>query len=161
MKSPRVIGYRVQPPLKIFLAAYSAALIFSLYVALVRWPQIDMIFIMLLLSSLLMLIYMSNRGYRVAWDDSRVYMRKWGYRNLLLDRHPWTDIEFNKIHALEGKFRPQSIGLSSVVPYEYIEISSTEYGKEPIIIHPMSMNEGDLKQLLDYIKTQRPDLTIP
>lgn len=103
-------------------------------------------------------IYTNNSGYRIAWDDERVYMRDWGFRNVLFQRKPFKPIAYDDIVSMEGRFGKNTAAKSRFMPYEYLEIASRRPGEEDIWIYPLSLNQQDLADFLIHLHGRRPDI---
>lgn len=159
-----LMGYRLPIPLKIVLgfgvpvflhALYGLIFDHSMFVAgqdLEGWAFI------ILYGGLLLFLYTNNSGYRIAWDEDRVHMREWGFRNMLFQRKPFHSIAYDNIVSMEGRFGKNAAAKSRFMPYEYLEIASRRPGEEDIWIYPLSLNQQDLADFLIHLHGKRPDI---
>ena len=109
-------------------------------------------------SSLALFLYTNNSGYRIAWDDDRVYMRNWGFRNLLFQRQRFHGIAYDDIMSMEGRFGNNAAAKSRFMPYEYLEIASRRPDEEDIWVYPLSLKTSDLREFLAHLRDRRPDI---
>jgi len=110
--------------------------------------------------ALALLIYTNHSGYRVGWDHERVYMRNWGFRNLLFQRHLYHSMTYEEMEVVEGYFPPPDAGPSAarIMPYQNLEIKSREAAVENISLYPSGLNEEDLAVFLIDLYGKRRDI---
>lgn len=154
-----LIDYRTPIPLKIVLIIGTPMWMLPAFSALLETHQYNFAAVCLLLGGgLLLLLFINNRGYRVAWDGERVYMREWGFCNLLFMRKPFHAISYDEMTAMKGKTRRNPGAASRYMPFEYLEISAEHSDVSTIWIYPLSLNERDMREFLIYLLERRPDI---
>lgn len=154
-----LMGYKLPIPLKIVLVIGVPVVLLVTWSAIFDTRQYDVAAGMFLLGGgLALFIYTNNSGYRIAWDDERVYMRDWGFRNVLFQRKPFRSIAYDDIVSMEGQFGTNAAAKSRFMPYEYLEIASNDPDEETIWIYPLSLGAGDLADFLLHLHRRRPDI---
>lgn len=154
-----LMGYKLPIPLKITLAVGFPMWMLPAWSALFDTHQYDVAALCFFLGGgLLLFLYTNNSGYRIAWDGERVYMRDWGFRNVLFQRKPFKPIAYDDIVSMEGRFGKNAAAKSRFMPYEYLEIASRRPGEEDIWIYPLSLNQQDLADFLVHLHGKRPDI---
>lgn len=154
-----LMGYKAPIPLKIVMVVGLPMWILPTFAALFETYQYDVAALCFLLGgSLLLFIYSNNRGYRVAWDNQRIYMREWGFRNLLFQRKPFHSIDYAEMVSINGKFGNNFGTKSRFMSYEYLEITSSDPDEATIWIYPLSINTLDLADFLVNFHGKRPDI---
>lgn len=154
-----LMGYKLPIPLKIALAVGIPIWMLPAWSALFDTHQYEVAALCFFLGGgLLLFLYTNNSGYRIAWDDERVYMRDWGFRNILFQRKPFKPIAFHDIKSIEGRFGPNALTKSRFMPFEYLEIASCRPGEEDIWIYPLSLNQQDLEDFLVHLHGKRPEI---
>lgn len=154
-----LMGYKLPIPLKIVLGISVPALTIGALSAIFQTQQYDVAAILLFIGGgLVLFIYTNNSGYRNAWDDERVYMRDWGFRNLLFQRKPFHSIAYDDMVSMEGRFGTNAAAKSRFMPYEYLEIESRDPDDEAIWIYPVSLDARDLADFLVHLRGKRPGI---
>jgi len=154
-----LMGYKLPIPLKIVLGIGVPVMIVGTLSAIFQTRQYDVAAIFLFIGGgLALFIYTNNSGYRIAWDDKRVYMRDWGFRNLLFQRKPFRSIAYDDMVTMEGRFGNNAAAKSQFMPYEYLEIASSDPDAETIWIYPLSLSAQDLADFLVHLHGKRPDI---
>lgn len=117
------------------------------------------IFIWLILFGGPIFIYLNHSGYRIAWDDCRVYMRNWGFRNLLLQRHPYHAMTYSEmVKIVGGTAHSPGASVTKYMPYQSLKISSKYERVEDILIYASGLNDEELRRFLIHLNKERPDL---
>ena len=156
--SPVVLEYKTPTPLVIVLSIGIAVLLAGVASTLFYTHQYDVALgLASLLGGLMGLLYANNRGYRIAWDDERIYMREWGFRDLFR-RGGFHSIRYEDISSIKGRTRSGAGAGSKLVPYEYLEVFSKYDNEETIWLYPLSIEEEDFNRLLLYLYERRPDV---
>ena len=159
-----LMGYKLPIPLKIVLSFGGPIFAYVLYGQLfdrsmfVPGQDLEGWAFVILYGGLLLFLYTNNSGYRIAWDEDRVHMREWGFRNMLFQRKPFHSIAYGDIVSMEGRFGKNAAAKSRFMPYEYLEIASRRRGEEDIWIYPLSLNQQDLADFLIHLHGKRPDI---
>ena len=152
-------GYKLPIPLKFVLGFGISAILFVIQITIFDTHQYDVAAGMFFLGGgLALFLYTNNSGYRIAWDDERIYMRDWGFRNVLFQRKPFKPIAYDDIASMEGRFGNNAAAKSRFMPYEYLEIASRKLGEEDIWIYPLSLNQQDLADFLVHLHGKRTDI---
>lgn len=162
-----LMGYKVPTPLKIVLFfAIPIALLYAdesifhpeRFEKGYSFFSFENLGIWIILIAGPLFMYANNRGYRLAWDDERVYMRDWGFRNMLFQRKRYQAIAYDDIVSMKGRTRRNPGAASRFMPYEYLEIASSHADDAAVWVYPLSLNERDLADFLLYLKIKRPDI---
>lgn len=166
-QSAVLMGCKIPTPLKIVLFFAVPVAVLYAYESIL-YPEhfekgysffsLENLAIWLILVGGPLFMYMNNRGYRIAWDNERVYMRDWGFRNVLFQRQPYQAIAYDDIASMEGRTRRNPGAASRFMPYEYLEIASRNPDAKDIWIYPLSLNERDLADFLVHLQGERPDI---
>lgn len=96
------------------------------------------------------------RGYRLGWDEERLYMRDQGFKRWPFIRHDWVSIAYHDIAFIEEKFDSRGAAKVHFMPFETLEIYSKE--DEMIWIHPPCFHNHEIRELLNYINDYYPGL---
>ena len=158
------MGYRMPIPLKIVLGLGVPIFLYIFYGQVfspeifVSGQDLEGWAFIIIYGGLLLFLYTNNSGYRIAWDDERVYMREWGFRNVLFQRKAFHSIAYEDIVSVKGRFGNNAAVKSRFMPYEYLEITSRRTGEEDIWIYPLSLNQKDLTDFLIFLHDKRPDI---
>ena len=159
-----LMRYRLPIPLKIVLSLGVPVFLYMLYGQVfdpgmfVPGQDLEGWAFVIIYGSLLLFLYTNNSGYRIAWDDTRVYMREWGFRNLLFQRKRFHGIPYDEMLDMEGRFGNNAGAKSRFMPYEYLEITSSDPDESTIWIYPLSLNDKDLEEFLLHLHSKRPDI---
>lgn len=94
-----------------------------------------------------------NRRYRIAWDNVRIYMREGGFK-----RSEYFSIAFDEIKSITTAYDGNAGAKARFFPFDYIEIRSRFRKQKPIIVHPPSLNDGQLKTMLLFMYEKNPVL---
>jgi len=106
-----------------------------------------------------LLIYTNHSGYRIAWDDERVYMRNWGFWNFLFRRHRYHAMTYDEMASIEGSSAPNpGPPVTRLMPHQSLEIASGHSDVENISIYASGLNERDLGDFLVHLRGKRPDI---
>lgn len=161
-----LMGYKLPIPLKIVMFfAIPIAIVFANetifhpehFEGSFRFLSLENLGLWLLLVGCPLFLYTNNSGYRIAWDEARVYMRNWGFRNVLFQRKPFHAIAYDDMLGMEGRFGNNAAAKSRFMPYEYLEIASRR-DDEDIWIYPASIKGADLAEFLVHLHGKRPDI---
>ncbi|MCA1197507.1 hypothetical protein K9B35_05985 [Sphingomonas sp. R647] len=107
-RSVQWIRHKLPTPMKIVLGYGIPVMLIAAWSAVFQTKQYDVAVLMASLGGgLALLIYTNHSGYRVAWDDERVYMRNWGFRNLLFQRYPYHSMTFEEMGDMKGYAPPE------------------------------------------------------
>ncbi|WP_164119059.1 hypothetical protein [Sphingorhabdus sp. Alg239-R122] len=101
--------------------------------------------------------YSIDRGYRLSWDDQRIYMRKWGYQSLF-KRHAEHSIDYDDIHMMEGQYKGNAGAKSMFMPFEVLMLYSKTDPDADIWIYPPSLKDREVKDFLLFLYDRRPDI---
>ncbi len=160
--SVRIIRYKLPIPLKITCGVTATVCILVTLSAIFQTRQYDAAAGFFAIGAgLTSFIYGNNSGYRIAWDDEHVFMREWGFRNILFQRQPYHAIRFEDIGSIEGRFRTNPAAMSQFMPYEYLEIASKNPDERDIWVYPLSLDSQDLEEFLSVLFRKRPELFPP
>lgn len=153
------LGRKAPIPLKIILWIGIPGIALLVQAALLQTHQYDAAaFFFFVLGGLLLFIYQNERGYRIAYDEERVFMRNWGFRNPLFQRLDWHSIAYRDMRSMEGQYSGGAPVKSKFMPFEYLEIQSVRQVEEDIWIYPLSLPNRDLLPLLEKLYEKRPDI---
>jgi hypothetical protein len=94
-----------------------------------------------------------DRRYRIGWDNLRIYMREGRFK-----RTDYYSIAFAEIKSITTAYDGNAGAKARFFPFDYIEIRSRFRKQKSIIVHPPSLNDGQLKAMFLYMYEQRPDL---
>jgi hypothetical protein len=94
-----------------------------------------------------------DRNYRIGWDNLRIYMREGSFT-----RKDYRSIAFADIRTVETHFDSNAAAKARFYPFDYIEIRSRKSGQKPVLVHPPSLNDGQVKSMLLYLYSKRADL---
>lgn len=110
-------------------------------------------------SALMAFFWFNNAGYRVGYDDRRLYMRGMGFWNRRVRWPDFHSIAFDDIALIEG--RTQNAGPppeSRLVPHEYLAVVSARPEDEEVWIYPAALHEAELAELLGVLNRRHPEL---
>lgn len=102
--------------------------------------------------------WFNNAGYRIAYDDARLYMRGFGFWNRRLRWPAFHGIAFDDIALISMETDSPGPQGTRYVPGEYLEVVSARAGDEDIWIYPQAIREPDLAKLLALLHRRCPDL---
>jgi len=155
-----LIGYKLPVPLKIVLGFGVPVVLLVTWSAIFDTHQYDVAAGMFLLGGgLALLIYTNHKGYRIAWDDERVYMRNWGFWNFLFRRHRYHAMTYDEMASIEGSSAPNpGPPVTRLMPHQSLEIASGHSDVENISIYASGLNERDLGDFLVHLRGKRPDI---
>jgi hypothetical protein len=94
-----------------------------------------------------------KRRYRIGWDNLRIYMREGGFK-----RSDYFSIAFDEIKAIETGYDGSAGAKARFYPFDYIEMVSKYPCQKPVVVHPPSLKDGQVKSMLLYMYGQRPEL---
>lgn len=119
----------------------------------------DLYYIIFGFGGALVFLHRNHSGYRIAWDDERAYMRDWGFRNLLLMRHPFHAMTFAEMDSIVGENSPYPSPMPTrLMPYQVLEITSVNPEVPNISIYATGLAEQGLLQFLLHLHEKRPDI---
>ncbi len=158
--STRRIRHKLPTPIKIVLSFGLPVVVIGTLSAIFQTQQYDVAAIgFFFIGGLALLIYTNHSGYRIAWDDERVYMRDWGFRNLLFQRHPWHSMSYDEMQRMKGSSPPNPApGVTRLMPYQVLEISSRDPDVEDVALYASGLNQDDMGTLLAHLSERRPDI---
>lgn len=154
------IRHKLPIPLRIVLGFGVVVFIIGLQTTIFETKQYDIAAMTFIVGGgLMLLIYTNHSGYRIPWDDNQVYMRNWGFRNLLFERHPYHAMTFDEMADIKGS-SPANPGpsVTQLMPYQSLEITSREPNVESISIYASGLDERDLADFLMTLHHNRPDI---
>lgn len=156
----QILRYRLPIPLKIIFTAtaiiwlLSASIVFSRPDQLGEILQIGLIFLLPVA-----VLWFNNAGYRVGYDDQRLYMRSSNFWNRRVRWPDYHSIAFGDMALIEG--RTQNAGPppeTRLVPHEYLAVVSARPEDKEVWIYPAALHEAELAELLAVLLRRRPDL---
>jgi hypothetical protein len=84
------------------------------------------------------ILWFNNAGYRIAYDDARLYMRGFGFWNRRLRWPAFHGIAFDDIALISMETDSPGPQGTRYVPGEYLEVVSSRAGDEDIWIYPQA-----------------------
>lgn len=155
-KDAKVMGYRTSRPVKSYTAIGSVILIFCLGSGLYEGGRnlLDMLGVTAILGGILILIHLQQFGYRVAYDDQGIYVRRWGIFNALNLKSEITSVSWEKILGFTTSLR-QVFGRDwDYEPNEFLEINAGRKTKERIRIYPYMIDMRDFEEFANAFSTK-------
>lgn len=160
MVGRRVLRYRMPLPLKLFLGLAGVCCLSPLVVLLSHPDKAWSVLQIIALGAVLMTtVYVGHAGYRIGYDDARLYMRGPNPWNRRL-RWPTHSIALGDIAQIDVHASMGAPPASRQVAGEYLSVVSTRVEDQEIRIRPDALHEDDLVELLVWLKRHRPD-TMP
>ena len=65
---------------------------------------------------------------------------------------------YDDIASMEGKFKGNAAEKSNFMPFEFLELQSSQPGVEDIWIYPPSLRDKEVKSFLKMLYEKRPDI---
>lgn len=147
--------YKLAIPLAMVLGFGVPAWMISALVPILYTQQYDFAALCFFVGGgLSLFVYENDKGYRIAWDNDHVYMREWGFANLLLARKPFKSIAYKDIGSIALEFGVNALAKSKFIPYEFIKIYSSGDDDGEILIYPLSLKEKDFIAFLQFLYTK-------
>lgn len=111
------------------------------------------------------LIYMNNKGPKVAWDENRVYMRAsgWTFRRRFpwLGNLSWRSLGYDEIVSLDDMTLNDPAG-SFLLPFQMLRLTAPDttddFDERHIWFYAASMRDKELAPLLRHIDAQCPGM---
>lgn len=156
----RVLRYRAPLELKIVLGFVAVLPLLLTATAMVfqeqGWQAAQILPFFLALAAF---FWFNNAGYRIGYDDRRLYMRSSNFWNRRVRWPDYHSIAYDDMALIEG--RTQNAGPppdSRLVPHEYLAVVSARPEDEEVWIQPGALHEPELAELLAVLIRRRPDL---
>lgn len=103
----------------------------------------------------------SELGYRVSWDDERVYMRPDGLR-WNLGRFPEISIRYEDIRRVREEFGPVPALQRRFMPFDHVRIYGRTHARQRFLfVSPNFMPVEDARAVLAKVQEARPELISP
>ncbi len=152
----RFLRYRLALPLKLrFFIALPILVVAPILIVLKTHQYFDVSVVASIGLGLMLLLYMSDRGYRVAWNEENIYMRERGFEGFSFKRKPFRTISIVDISSMEMRIQGGLQGAIAILP-TYLNIKSKN--GDDIYLYPPSFNNDDLDELLIHLQKRRPDV---
>lgn len=100
---------------------------------------------------LLVAVHVQQYGYRIGWDDTSLYMRRWGFLNGLNVRPEVIRIGWAEVSSVKSKMLGIFGRGGDFLPFEVIEVKSRRPDVRRIPIYPFAMNAEDFEELATYM----------
>lgn len=160
--SARLLGYKWSAILKGILFVSVFLSISLAYVYILRPTAfaniLDIVMVLAVIQGLPLYQIKRSSGYRLAWDGERIYMRGWGFRNILFQRKPFHSIAYRDVMAITGVDREDGFLGAWNLPYVYLIVTSRNSEDEDIWIYPASLNGNDLADFFVDLYKKVPDI---
>lgn len=147
------VRHKTPNSLRIIFGFSLAVVILCLHAIVFHPKEFSTVFtVFMIMTSGCILLYLNHSGYRIAWDDQSIYMRPWGFRNLLLQRHPWHSLRYDKMARMWGTTvdRPEP-GVTTAMPFQVLEIEAKDDQQRNISLYGSGLNDADLSVLLSHL----------
>lgn len=112
------------------------------------------------------LIYMNNKGPKIAWDETRVYMRASGWtfgrRFPWLRNLPWRSLGYDEIVSLDGMTLNDPAAKSFLLPFQMLRLTAPgtvgDFDERHIWFYSLSMRDKELAPLLRQLDSRCPGM---
>lgn len=149
---------KTQPALLIMTMLLVPTTLFSVFVAGFNAGQWDVAGIaFFIVFGGLAILHLVDKGYELSADSHGIYMRDWGYKGPFL-RHSERRMSYDEIVSIEGKFNGDAESKSMFMPFEFLELRSSNQNTKDIWIFPPAFRDEDIKELLSLLYEKRPDI---
>jgi hypothetical protein len=123
-----------------------------------RAKQYDVGIAILVLGILpLAFLYYSERGYRVCWDDERLYVRSGGWTSSLR-RPPVRSVDYDAIQQIEAGLAGDATLKSRFMLFDLLIIVPNNGDEELMIYLPLFRHVSEVKEFLTSLRNKRPDI---
>jgi len=142
------MGYRASKSLRAFTAIDCAILVFCLLGGAFAGDFLDALGVTAILGGLLVLIHLQQLGYRVAYDDEAIYVRRWGIFNALNLKAEITSVRWNKFPGFITSIR-QVFGRDldwDYQPDEFLEIRLGPRAEDRLRVYPYMIDMDDFAE---------------
>ena len=100
-------------------------------------------------------LFLSDKGYRISYDDEAVYLRPDGL-TLRLSFHPERVMRYDDIDVVAGD--PGKLINFGIMPFEFIRLYRKNWdGAELFMISPFFLHHDEMKALIQLIHDKRPE----
>jgi len=147
-KDAVIMGYRASKSLRAFTAIGCAILVFGLGLSVYAGDFLDALGVTAILSGLLVLIHLQQFGYRVAYDDEAIYVRRWGIFNALNLKAEIASVRWNQFPGSITSIR-QVFGRDldwDYQPDEFLEIRLGPRAEDRLRVYPYMIDMDDFAE---------------